>query len=422
VLGLLVGRVTRQDLKICIFTETYHPEIGGGETQSRLLAEGLIAHGHAARVLTRWSSPATDQSEKEGVVLVDRLPPIGPGQLKKWGLILTSIVWLVGQRREYDLIFVSGFRIVGITAVLAGKLLGKGCVLKADSQGEMSGDFFRAGLRRIGRAPGWPVFKFFLRVRNGILRRSDAFAAISDEIAAEFVAQGVPSHKIHLIPNGVDTELFSPAEPAIKTRLREKLELPQDATIAIYSGRLVSYKGLPRLLEVWREVHRKHPQTRLILVGAGGLDIHNCEADLRAYVSAHQLGPWVKFTGSIRNVYEYLQAADLFVFPTENDAFPSSLIEAMACALPVVSTPVGAIPRIITHEQNGLLVEPGRAQQLVQALDRLFSDPGLASRLGLAARKTVEDRYSASSVTRAYLALFKAAVDASRRRPLGSIQ
>jgi glycosyltransferase involved in cell wall biosynthesis len=121
-------------------------------------------------------------------------------------------------------------------------------------------------------------------------------------------------------------------------------------------------------------------------------------------------------------VHEYLQAADLFVFPTENDALPSSLIEAMACALPVISTSVGAIPRIITHEQNGLLVEPGRAQQLGQALDRLLSDPVLASRLGRAARKTVEDHYSADSVTRAYLALFKAAVVAPRRGPLSSIQ
>jgi glycosyltransferase involved in cell wall biosynthesis len=143
-------------------------------------------------------------------------------------------------------------------------------------------------------------------------------------------------------------------------------------------------------------------------VGAGGLDIHNCEAELRQFVNANALAPWVTFTGNVPNVEEYLQAADLFVFPTENDAFPSSLVEAMACGLPVISTPVGAIPTLIAHECNGLLVEAANEQALSQAVVRLLSDRALAERLSHAARKSVQDHYSADTVTRAYLGVFQA--------------
>lgn len=393
-------------LKVCIFTETYHPEVGGGETQARLLAEGLSAGGHSIMILTRRSRRDSDRVELIGVTPVFRLPPPGSGQLKKWGLIFSSIPWLVRMRRHYDIVFVSGYRVIGISAVLVCKLLGKGCILKADSQGEMSGSFFEPGLRRLGISPtGWP-FQVFLRLRNLVLKQADAFSAISNDIALELSAAGVASSKIHRIPNSVDTARFCPAEPAHKARLRETLALRDDVPVAVYTGRLVSYKGLPLLLNVWHQLQKRHANAILILVGSGGLDIHNCEAELRAYVSTHALGQSIRFAGSVSNVEMYLQAADLFAFPTENDAFPTSLIEAMACGLPVVTTPVGAISTIVTDQQNGLVVPPRDEQRLYQALDTLLSDSRLSSRLGQEARKTVQDRYSAARVTKAYLGLF----------------
>jgi glycosyltransferase involved in cell wall biosynthesis len=116
----------------------------------------------------------------------------------------------------------------------------------------------------------------------------------------------------------------------------------------------------------------------------------------------------VIFLGPVQNVPEYLQAADLFVFPTENDAFPSSIVEAMACALPVVTTPVGAINTIVTHRETGLLVQPGNFEQLFEAVDIMLSDRGLASQLGQAAWQAVQTQYAAKNITRQYLSLFRA--------------
>jgi glycosyltransferase involved in cell wall biosynthesis len=181
--------------------------------------------------------------------------------------------------------------------------------------------------------------------------------------------------------------------------------------VAIYTGRLVSYKGLPLLLRVWKEICCRHENVLLLLAGTGGLDIHNCEAELQEYVRSNGLENVVSFLGAVGNVSEYLQASDLFVFPTENDAFPSSVIEAMSCALPVVTTPVGAIKTMITDGENGLLVEPGNSQQLYQALESLLSGPWLVSHLGQAALQTVQERYSAKKVISNYLSLFQRILD-----------
>jgi glycosyltransferase involved in cell wall biosynthesis len=394
-------------LKVCIFTETYAPVIGGGETQAQLLAEGLISQEHSAIILTRRSDPAFKRFEMVGTVPVYRIPPSGGGQLKKWGLVLSSILPLIRLQKQYDLLFVSGFRIIGISAVLIGKLFGKKIILKADSQGEMSGDFFINGLEKFRLSRNFLPFSIFLKLRNFILKKADGFSAISEDIITELISGGVPPNKIHKIPNSVDTHRFLPVDQEQKTMLRKQLGLPETHTIAVYTGRLVSYKGLPLLLEVWKDIQNQHKNVLLLMVGTGGLDIHNCEADLREYVKSNRLEQTVHFTGSVRNVPDYLQASDIYAFPTQNDAFPSSLIEAMTCGLGVISTPVGAIKNIIKDQENGMMVPSGDGSALFKALDTLIRSKALGVRMGQAAWKTVQNHYSAEVVTNNYLTLFQ---------------
>jgi glycosyltransferase involved in cell wall biosynthesis len=392
--------------RVCVLTETYYPVIGGGETQARLLAEGLVDSGFGVIVLTRRSGRAFPRQEQMGPVMVYRLPPAGQGQLKKWGLLLTAFLMLLRLRHEYDLIFVSGFRIVGLGAVLAGKLLKKGCVLKADSRGEMSGEFFRAGLARIGMKPDAFLFAVFLRARNVVLRRADAFVAISDEIAAELVAAGVSHDRTALIPNSVDTRRFAPVSEKKKKALRQALGLPESSIVMTYTGRLVTYKGLPLLLEVWRQLRERYRHITLVLVGSGGLDMHNCEDALKEFVATHHLQESVRFAGGVSNVEEFLQASDAFVFPTEDDAFPSSVVEAMSCGLPIVATPVGAIREMIIDQETGLLIRAGNFEELYESLKLLINNRDCGKTLGQAARDAAHDRYSAASVNRRYVALF----------------
>ncbi|MFO7964786.1 MAG: glycosyltransferase family 4 protein [Desulfobacterales bacterium] len=391
---------------ICIITETYYPVVGGGETQARALAEGLSARGFAVFVLTRRSHESFPKIEQVGPITVFRLPPKGRAHYWKWGLLVTGLTALIGLRSRCDVIFVSGFRVLGVPAVIAGKLLDKPCILKADSLGEMSGAFFAGGLAKWGWRPTAFPIRAFLKIRNKILNQADVFVAVCKDIAEELTKHGLDSKRICRIPNGVDTRTFCPVSTAEKRCLRSKLSLPRDDTIVTYSGRLVAYKGLPLLMTVWNELQKQRKRATLLLLGSGGLDIHNCEGELKSYVNMHGLRNRVIFTGEVRNVHEYLQASDIFIFPTQNEAFGLSLVEAMACGLPCISTAVGGILDIVTHLHDGVLVRSGDFRQTRQALDDLMTDTALADRLGNAAVQTVRDTFSMENVTRSYECLF----------------
>lgn len=133
----------------------------------------------------------------------------------------------------------------------------------------------------------------------------------------------------------------------------------------------------------------------------------NCEEELRRYVREHDLGDVVRFTGDVRNVHEYLQASDIFAFPTEDEAFGISLIEAMSCGLPAVATRVGGIPDVLQDGINGLLIDPADEQALEMALVSLLGDRDLRQRLGSAARRRVVEQYSESRVVERYMQLIE---------------
>jgi glycosyltransferase involved in cell wall biosynthesis len=327
--------------RVCILTETYYPSVGGGESQTRVLAEGLVANGFGVVVVTRRSEASLKTVERLGKVSVHRLPPVGGGHLKKWGLAVRSLPVLIRLHRQYDILLVSGFRVLGISAVLASRVSRKACILKADSLGEMSGDFFAGGLAKVGWGTRSSLFKTFILLRNRILRKANSWVAISSAVAQELTSHGVDPNAIRTIPNGVDLSRFCPVSREKKCELRRKLGFSERDRIVTYTGRLVAYKGLPLLLTVWEKFRWKHKHVRLLLVGSGGLDIQNCEAELKDYVRGKGLQGSVQFAGEVHNVHLYLQASDLFVFPTQSEAFGISLIEAMACGLPVISTPVG---------------------------------------------------------------------------------
>ena len=393
---------------ICLLTETYHPITGGGETQARVLAAGFAAAGSNTNVLTRRTDSTLPRTEQLDGSTLWRLAPTGPGHLKKWGLIFSAFIRLLHLRSHYDVILVGGYRVLGIPAVIAGRLLGKPCILKADSIGEFSGEFFNPGLRRFRlRYDRFPV-NIALAIRNRILCRADAFIAISSVIADELRAHGVEAARIQSIPNSVDIERFSPVSPDEKIRLRDSLMIPRDAQVGVYTGRLVSTKGLPLLLRSWESIVERHPDALLLLVGAGGVGIQNCESDLRSFVSSNALERNVRFTGSVNNVHQYLQASDFFVFPTEREAFGISVIEALACGLPVVTTATGGIRDIVTDRETALVVPVDDEKALGRAIEAVLQGGDTIASIAESGRRLATEHYSERNVLHRYSQLVAA--------------
>ncbi|MGB5133286.1 MAG: glycosyltransferase family 4 protein, partial [Steroidobacteraceae bacterium] len=398
---------------VLLATETFAPEIGGGERQASLLARGLLRRGHQVTLLTRRSRSDSPTEEVVDGLRILRLPPAGSGRRVRWRLQWHALPAFFRLRREYDVLLISGYRALGIPGLLAGRWLGKPVVLKADSLGEMSGEFFRAGLGELGLTPGSAMVRALLRLRARCLSKAAAQVAISAEVERELLAQGVPDERIHLIPNGVDVDQFQPAKPWQQAELRQQLGLPP-GPVLVYTGRLVSYKGLPLLLDAWREICGRRPGT-LVFVGEGGGDIHNCEPSLKDFAATHQMSARVRFAGAVTRVEDWLRAADLFVFPTENEAFGLSLVEAMACGLAAVTTRVGGMADYVVDGANAWVVEAGNRVAMITAIERLLDDGALAARLGQAARETVQERFGGHAIAAQYERLLTDLVVARRK-------
>lgn len=388
--------------RVLILTETYWPEVGGGERQARLLASDLAARGHEVTIVARRSRPRLPWRDQDTGARLLRLPPTGHGRWRKWLTVLPAFVVLLWQRHRYDVVLVSGFRFLGVPALLARALTGKATVLKADSSGELSGEFFRKGLHMSGLRPeSYPV-RLALRLRNALLRRADAFVSLSEEMQREFLEQGVAVGLVHRIANGVDLSAFRPASSEERRALRSRLALPA-AAVAVYTGRLVTYKGLPLLVRAWRAI----PEAMLVLVGEGGQDVHACEHELREFAAEQGLGDRVRFAGASDNVQDWLRAADVFVFPTENEAFGLALVEAMACGLACVTTAVGGLEDFVADGVNALAVTPGDEAGLVAAIRLLIADPERRAALARGARVTAESRFDSAANAEAYAVLFE---------------
>ncbi len=393
---------------LLLLTESYHPMVGGGETQARALAAELSRRGVPVVAATRrWEPHAPSLGAVDGT-LVHRLAPSGQGHLKKWGLVLTVPRVIRRHRASHPIVFVQGFRILGIPAMLTPGRRRRQVILKADSMGEMSGAFFAPGLRRLGLSTRFLPVRLALRLRNRTLRRADAFVAISSAVADELVECGVPRERIHRIPNGIDLQRFRPPRTGEKVAERRFLELPEAARIVLYTGRLVSYKGLPLLLDVWSRLAGRHPRAHLVLVGEGGADIHSCEAELRARVEGgpgRAPIPRVHFAGAVQEVERFLKVADIFVFPSESESFGISVAEAMAAGLPVVATRAGGLADLVSDEWGGIPVPVGDGQALEEALHRLLSEPELAVELGRRGVRTARARFGMEAVGAAYMDL-----------------
>lgn len=395
--------------RVLMLLESYVPVVGGMEAQARNLAGALKAAGTSLAILTRCPDPALPRHDQIDGIGVTRVGPVGASSRLRWFMVLSALPTLYRRRHTYDIIFVPGFRALGLTAVWAGKWLGKKVVLKAESCGEFSGTFFAGGFEKTGIGAG--LAGWLVRRRNRQLLKADAFVGLSSEHAQEFRDGGVAPDRIRVIPQCLDENVFTPVCATGKTALRHELTLPLDELLVVYTGRLVSYKGLPVLLEAWKAICAQQPSGHLVLVGAGGVDIYNCEDALRQYVQANGLSGRVTFTGAVSNVPDYLKAADIYAFPTENEAFGLALIEAMGCGLAIMSTTTGGIKDFIEDECNGLVMQAGNRDAAVRQLNRLLTDPGLRQRLGTAARDTVVTRFTLDRVVQQYLELFEALVD-----------
>jgi glycosyltransferase involved in cell wall biosynthesis len=219
---------------------------------------------------------------------------------------------------------------------------------------------------------------------------------LADRVQRSMLAEAATA--VHVIPNGVDTTVFSPAD---RDEARALVDLPQDADVILFAANSTAsndFKDFPTLqaaLERLGAVERARPLV-LACVGEAGPERRIGSAQLRM----------IGHLGRPEALIPWYRAADVYAHAARADTFPTTVLEALACGLPVVATAVGGIPEQINEGETGLLTPPGDPTALAAAIDRLLEDPAGRAALSLAARADAQRRFDGRRMAADYDRLY----------------
>lgn len=219
---------------------------------------------------------------------------------------------------------------------------------------------------------------YYLRGERWVARWSGSEVVVPSAAVARFARDHIrlPDQRVHVVANGIDALRFSP--PEVPAAVGPEL-------VVVWLGLLVHVKRVELLLEAVSRVGG----LRLVVAGDGPL-----RARVERAVDRLRLTGRVDLLGAVRDVPGLFARAELFVLSSAAENCPLSLLQAMACGLPVVATSVGGVPEVVRDGVDGLLVPADDVEALAEALRRLVADPDRRRRMGLAARVRIEDGYT----------------------------
>jgi len=175
-----------------------------------------------------------------------------------------------------------------------------------------------------------------------------------------------------------------------------------------FVGQLISRKNVRDLLHVFDELHARHPETELVILGDG-----DQRSDLEAHALTLASKDSIEFLGFRNDRLELLKSFDLFAMTSTLEGIPRCLMEATAAEIPVAAYDIPGIDQLVTHEETGLLAPLGDRQQLLQHWESILFDSDKANGLAAAAKQFVYENYSAQRMAREYTSLFKELADHS---------
>jgi glycosyltransferase involved in cell wall biosynthesis len=197
-----------------------------------------------------------------------------------------------------------------------------------------------------------------------------------------------------VIPNGVDLTIFKPSSQA---RARQQLDIPLDAKVILFAAngikrnRFKDYATIQSAIKILS----KSATTPIVVVALG----EEGQAEQLGHVQIRYIPP----VSNREQVAAFYQSADVYVHASHADTFPTSIIEAMACGIPVVATAVGGIPEQVVDGQTGILVAPGDGNAMASAIEKILANPALQKQMGDAGSQIAKEQYSQELQAKRYL-------------------
>lgn len=240
---------------------------------------------------------------------------------------------------------------------------------------------------------GWP--DGVGRLNRLLTGWTDAFIGVADTHAVHLVHnERFPAAKVNTIYNGVDCDRFAPQDASA---IRRELNIPGDAPIVGILAALRPEKNHELFLAGAKQIREAIPAVQFIVVGDGPkrVELERLATDLGIADAVH-------FVGSRSDVPALLAACDVVALTSHNEASPVSILEALACGVPVVASNVGSVRETVVDGETGRLFPIGDLAAFVTATVDLLKSPADRQRLGAEGRRRVEARWSLDAMVRGY--------------------
>ena len=237
------------------------------------------------------------------------------------------------------------------------------------------------------------------------IRRADAYIAYTAYERDFLLRKETPPEKIRVVGLGVDMARFARADG---TAVRQQWGDPA-APVVAFIGQQARHKGVDTLVQAMEQVWQRQPQTRLLIAGART----RFSPELRRHIEA--LPPHQRQQVLVHDDFNEAEkpnlfaACDLLAYPSEFESFGLAYVEAWACGKPVIGTRAGAIPSVVQHGTDGLLVPPRNASALADAVIHLLEDESLRHRLGGQGRRKVLKHYTWETVVARFRQVYEQA-------------
>ena len=392
-------------MKVCMITFQYPPMFNGGvgSVASRL-ARNLAAAGVEVHVI----APGTHQlderlvpTSEDGAIVHRTYPALGSyfGDHTQLGRIGDYVIAL-HREMDFDLVH-------ALFLVPAGQL---GAVVAGEIDRPLVASIHGSDVELMRYNP------LLCGTLRWIVRRADVVTAVSSELLDK-TQRFANINDGRVIPNALDPESFDPwslrevttsqgwrYQVFVESFLRSKR---RGGPVVGTVGMIRPAKGFPFLLDAFHELVRTFSNAHLLIVG----DIVNPQ-DKKEYLKRIKimgLKRKVTLTGRVppRQVMAWMREMDIFAMPSLHEGSPCALMEAMACGLAVVATKVGGIPDLLTDGVNGMLINCGDSRLLTEKLNILSSDTSSRTRLGTAAKYTIENHFSSKDETKSWLEVYR---------------
>lgn len=229
---------------------------------------------------------------------------------------------------------------------------------------------------------------FYEWLERKTLNKLDGIIFVSEGQREKLKRMGIIGKRAWVVHNSVAAGRPVGDNSSIKSRVLRSLSIPDGSTVVVTAGRLSREKGHEYLLDAIALL-RHLPNTVFVFCGEGKL-----RGELEKKAARNLRPDSYRFAGFRRDMQDVFDTMDLFVLPSLTEGLPNVVLEAFSCGKPVVATAVGGVPELVRDGVNGILVPPGRADLLSDAMSRCLASKELMSRLGDAGRRTVLEDFS----------------------------